>query len=185
MLSQAGIFLARRQIFRREFFWHGAKFLGGNFHSAKFSGGLGEHRGRKWGVGNRSTRTTLAWLLTLPGWYYGCGVPAVKGLHCAHCHACHTWANGRPEGAGFDWPPMPFGSGEWKCANKDWENTSEDDRCCDYCQKRETENKKLRRCTRCLGVRYCDARCQRADWPEHRQFCKTKEEQEEEKVEGQ
>lgn len=42
---------------------------------------------------------------------------------------------------------------------------------CQNCNKTESENTKLLRCSRCRKVRYCNATCQRNDWPNHKDNC--------------
>ncbi|KAI0062402.1 hypothetical protein BV25DRAFT_625159 [Artomyces pyxidatus] len=41
---------------------------------------------------------------------------------------------------------------------------------CAYCRKEETT--KLRRCSRCKSVYYCDENCQKMGWPAHKSRCK-------------
>jgi hypothetical protein len=36
---------------------------------------------------------------------------------------------------------------------------------------RRVERSKMLYCTRCRHVNYCSAECQKADWPEHKEFC--------------
>ncbi len=100
-----------------------------------------------------------------------CFYPPIKGPHCDHCHACASWAaNGRPAGAGYGWR-LPFAEGTWVCGGA---GDCDKVLCCDYCQKSETEDNKLRKCSRCQAVRYCDEQCQRGDWPQHGKICKKK-----------
>jgi hypothetical protein len=42
---------------------------------------------------------------------------------------------------------------------------------CAACSRRGSRQHKLRLCRGCRAVRYCDADCQRAHWPEHRRDC--------------
>ena len=42
---------------------------------------------------------------------------------------------------------------------------------CRACGKQES-GRRLLQCSRCLGVWYCDASCQRQHWPEHKALCK-------------
>lgn len=43
---------------------------------------------------------------------------------------------------------------------------------CSNCRKLCEEGAKLKRCTKCLKVGYCDQKCQKEDWAVHRNLCK-------------
>ncbi len=40
---------------------------------------------------------------------------------------------------------------------------------CNFCNE---IRKNLRRCSRCKLVKYCDSKCQKADWIHHKDMCK-------------
>jgi hypothetical protein len=42
--------------------------------------------------------------------------------------------------------------------------------------------RKLRECSKCYAVRYCGKQCQLAAWPEHKEACKAKVKEREEKT---
>lgn len=43
---------------------------------------------------------------------------------------------------------------------------------CMACGEKESQSKKLLRCSRCKDSYYCSAKCQRKFWPIHKQYCK-------------
>jgi hypothetical protein len=45
---------------------------------------------------------------------------------------------------------------------------------CTFCKKKEPDNIKFSRCSRCLSVKYCDRDCQAKDWPVHKKNCEKK-----------
>ena len=45
---------------------------------------------------------------------------------------------------------------------------------CGGCEKGESEDRKLKECSRCKTISYCSKECQRNDWPRHRPDCAAK-----------
>ncbi|KAL8291424.1 hypothetical protein RQP46_002402 [Phenoliferia psychrophenolica] len=44
-------------------------------------------------------------------------------------------------------------------------------RMCETCQKNETDTLKFQKCSRCLLITYCGAKCQRLNWAQHKLSC--------------
>ncbi len=43
---------------------------------------------------------------------------------------------------------------------------------CDYCLNDENEQTKLKKCSKCNFMYYCDSKCQKIDWKIHKHECK-------------
>ncbi|CAK6435914.1 unnamed protein product [Pipistrellus nathusii] len=43
---------------------------------------------------------------------------------------------------------------------------------CAACQRKQPEDEKLKRCTRCYRVGYCNQLCQKTHWPDHKGLCR-------------
>lgn len=68
--------------------------------------------------------------------------------------------------------PVPsFG---FRCQQEMFQRMEDTFRFCAYCKALPhglSNCKVLRHCKRCRNVYYCDAECQRSDWPAHRKVC--------------